>query len=147
MNSMQEYAQSALTAVTSFPCNVIVGPLAAILGLYFIRRFFAGGVCYSKASLTRRTVIITGGNTGIGKSTAIDLTKRNARIILACRDVEKGEKAVLDIRRESGNDNVVFRQLDLASLASIRQFAALILEEEPRIDILINNESLCVHTL
>ena len=149
MNSMQEYAQGTLTAVTSFPCNVIIGPLAAILGLYFIRRFFAGGVCYSKASLTRRTVIITGGNTGIGKSTAIDLAKRNARIILVCRDVEKGETAVLDIRRESGNDNVVFRQLDLASFASIRQFAALILEEEPRIDILINNAGvfLCPYTL
>ena len=149
MKSMQEYALSALTTVTSFPCNVMVVLLAVVLGFYFIRRFLAGGVCYSKASLTRRTVIITGSNTGIGKATAIDLAKRNARIILACRNVEKGEKAVLDIQRESGNDNVVFRQLDLASFASIRQFVALILKEEPRIDILINNAGIfmCPYTL
>jgi retinol dehydrogenase-12 len=44
-----------------------------------------------------------------------------------------------DIIRESGNNNVVVNQLDLASLASVRQFASEIMENEPRLDILINN--------
>jgi len=63
----------------------------------------------------------------------VDLAKRNTRVILACRSVEKGAKAAVDVRKRSRNDNVVFAQLDLASLDSIRQFAAKILEEEPQI--------------
>ena len=93
-------------------------------------------------SLDGKTVIITGANTGIGLETAVDLAKRNARVILACRSVERGEKAAVEVRKRSGNDNVVFRQLDLASLDSVRKFSDKILEEEPRIDILINNAGL-----
>ena len=116
-----------------------VGGLVAIGGLFYFRRWVAGGVCRSKARLDGKTVIITGANTGIGLETAVDLAKRNARVILACRSVERGEKAAVEVRKRSSNDNVVFRQLDLASLESVRKFASNILEEEPRIDILINN--------
>ena len=115
---------------------------AGALGLtltYLFRRWIAGGVCRSQARLDGKTVIITGANTGIGLETAVDLAKRNARVILACRSVERGEKAAVEVRKRSGNDNVMFRQLDLASLDSVRKFADKILEEEPRIDILINN--------
>ena len=116
-----------------------MGAVAVGAAFYVIRGYFAGGVCRSKALLDGKTVIITGANTGIGKETAIDLAKRNARVILACRSVEKGEKAAVEVRKRSESDNVVFQQLDLASLTSVRQFAARILEEEPRLDILINN--------
>ena len=115
------------------------GAAAFFLSLYLIKKFMAGGVCKSKARLDGKTVIITGANTGIGLETAVDLAKRNARVILACRSVERGETAAVEVRKRSGNDNVVFVQLDLASLDSVRKFAANILEEEPRIDILINN--------
>ena len=118
------------------------GILAGVLGLgslYLIRKWAAGGVCRSQARLDGKTVIITGANTGIGLETAVDMAKRNARVILACRSVERGEKAAVEVRKRSGNDNAVFVQLDLASLDSVRKFAAKILEEEPRIDILINN--------
>ena len=111
----------------------------AISGFVLFRRWAAGGVCRSKARLDGKTVVITGGNTGIGLETAVDLAKRNARVILGCRSVERGEKAAVEVRKRSGNDNVVFVQLDLASLDSVRKFAAKILEDEPRIDILINN--------
>jgi len=57
--------------------------------LIFTRRYFNGGVCYSKELLDGKTVIITGANTGIGKETAIDLARRNARVIIACRNVER----------------------------------------------------------
>lgn len=96
-------------------------------------------MCRSKARLSGKTVIITGANTGIGKETAIDMANRDARVILACRNKEKGLKAVEDIRSASGNTNVEFRELDLASLASVRIFCQQILEEESHIDILINN--------
>nr|CAH0099276.1 unnamed protein product [Daphnia galeata] len=97
------------------------------------------GVCTSTNKLTGKTVIITGANTGIGKETAIDLAKRGARVILACRDTKKALAAKNDIIQESGNDNVIVRYLDLASLRSVRLFAFEILKNEPRLDILINN--------
>ena len=127
--------------VVDFPW--LFGGLAAVaVGLgcvYLIRRWAVGGVCRSQARLDGKTVIITGANTGIGLETAVDLAKRNARVILACRSVERGETAAVEVRKRSGKDNVVFVQQDLASLDSVRKFAAKILEEEPRIDILINN--------
>ena len=115
------------------------GAFTFVSSLYLIRRFMAGAACKSKARLDGKTVIITGANTGIGLETAVDLAKRNARVILACRSVERGETAAVEVRKRSGNDNAVFVQLDLASLDSVRKFAAKILEEEPQIDILINN--------
>ena len=117
----------------------------AVIGIIFVttvvlvRRYFNGGVCYSKELLDGKTVIITGANTGIGKQTAIDLAKRNAKVIIACRSVERGKQAEKDIRNLSKNENVHFRLLDLASFASIRKFCSEVLAEEPRLDILINN--------
>ena len=118
------------------------GLAAGAVGLgcvFLIRKWAAGGVCRSQAKLDGKTVIITGANTGIGLETAVDLAKRNARVILACRSVERGETAVVEVRKRSGNNNVVFVQLDLASLDSVRKFSTRVLEDEPRIDILINN--------
>ncbi|KAM3854864.1 dehydrogenase/reductase SDR family member 13-like isoform 2-T2 [Vipera latastei] len=80
-----------------------------------------------------------GGNTGIGKATAVDLARRGARVILACRNKARGELAVYDIRRESGNSEVILMILDLANLNSVRAFAQTFLKSEPRLDILINN--------
>ena len=123
------------------------GLAAGALGLictYLIRKWAAGGVCRSQAKLDGKTVIITGGNTGIGLETAVDLAKRNARVILACRNIERGETAAVEVKKRSGNDNVVFVQLDLSSLDSVRKCATKILEEEPRIDILINNAGVMI---
>ena len=118
---------------------LVLGIVGVVLVLWMIRKWAAGGMCHSKAKLDGKTVIITGANTGIGKETAIDLAKRNARVILACRSQEKGKKAEVDVRRESGNNDVHFRQLDLSSFTSIRKFAKEVLVEESRVDILINN--------
>ncbi|KAK9412644.1 dehydrogenase/reductase SDR family member 13-like [Crotalus adamanteus] len=80
-----------------------------------------------------------GGNVGIGKATAVDLARRGARVILACRDKARGESAVCDIRRESGNSDVILMILDLANLNSVQTFAKTFLKSEPHLDILINN--------
>ncbi|KAM7396698.1 hypothetical protein PAMP_019721 [Pampus punctatissimus] len=99
----------------------------------------AGRVCHSKARLDGKTILITGSNTGIGKETAVDLAKRGARVILACRDMDRANKAAEEVRKMSQNDNVIVKKLDLASLQSVRQLAKEIQESEERLDILINN--------
>ncbi|XP_070825996.1 dehydrogenase/reductase SDR family member 13-like [Chaetodon trifascialis] len=104
--------------------------------------FVRGKQCTSKAMLHGKTVIVTGSNTGIGKTTAIDVAKRGARVILACRSKQRGEAALKEVVRESGSNQVVFMQLDLGSLKSVRSFAETFLKSEPRLDILINNAGL-----
>nr|XP_060502802.1 dehydrogenase/reductase SDR family member 13 isoform X1 [Panthera onca] len=95
--------------------------------------------CGGIASLRGRTAVVTGANSGIGKMTALELARRGARVVLACRSRERGEAAAFDLRQESGNNEVIFMALDLASLASVRAFATTFLSSEPRLDILIHN--------
>ncbi|CAL8306792.1 unnamed protein product [Boreogadus saida] len=97
------------------------------------------GPCPSKATIPGKTVVITGANTGIGKATAQELAKRGGRIILGCRDLVKCEAAAREIRGKTLNPHVYARELDLASVRSIRRFAQAINQEERRVDILINN--------
>ncbi|XP_046880220.1 retinol dehydrogenase 12 [Hypomesus transpacificus] len=93
----------------------------------------------SDERLEGKTVVVTGANTGIGKETARDLAKRGARVILACRDKTKAEKAVSDITKEVGGAKVVAGQLDLADTKSICEFAEHIYKTEKALHILINN--------
>ena len=67
-----------------------------------------GAVCKSKAMISGKTVVITGANSGIGKETAVDLARRNARVLMACRSVQRGERAAAEVRKRSNNENVVF---------------------------------------
>ncbi|XP_008708025.2 retinol dehydrogenase 13 isoform X1 [Ursus maritimus] len=111
------------------------------------RDYVAGGACPSKATIPGKTVIVTGANTGIGKQTALELARRGGNVILACRDMEKCEAAAKDIRGETLNHRVRARHLDLASLKSVREFAAKIIEEEGQVHILVNNAAVmrCPH--
>ncbi|XP_055038921.2 retinol dehydrogenase 12, like [Misgurnus anguillicaudatus] len=98
----------------------------------------------SDVTLDNKTVIITGANTGIGKHAATDLAKRGARIIMACRDMEKANEALKEVIEASGNQNVVTCRLDLADTKSIREFAEKINNEEKQVNILINNAGVMV---
>jgi NAD(P)-dependent dehydrogenase (short-subunit alcohol dehydrogenase family) len=84
--------------------------------------------------LAGRTAIVTGANSGLGLVTARELARAGARVILACRDIDKGAAAAASMIGE-----VEVRRLDLASLASVRTFAAGV--EEP-VSLLINNAGL-----
>ncbi|XP_013412744.1 retinol dehydrogenase 13 [Lingula anatina] len=132
--------------VPLIPICIAGGGAAAVL---LIKCYTGGGICRSTARLDGKTVVITGANTGIGKETAIDLAKRGARVILACRDMKKGQQALEEVSNVSESPNsVVLHHLDLASLKSVRKCADEILKKEEKIDILINNAGvmMCPYT-
>ena len=90
--------------------------------------------------LTGRVIVVTGGNSGIGKATATRLAAAGARVIITARDRPRGEAAVAAIRRAAGpTAEVEVRHLDLADLASVRTFAAGLNRDLDRLDVLVNN--------
>ena len=88
-----------------------------------------------------RRVLITGANSGIGYETALELARRGAEVILPARSSEKTSNAIARIRSEVPEAKLVPAILDLASLVSVRAFAAFIAETYPgeSLDLLINN--------
>ena len=86
-----------------------------------------------------RVVIITGATSGLGKEAARVLAGKNAHVIMALRNIEKGEAAANEVRKEFSDAEVSVRNLDLTSLASVKSFAEGILHDYDRLDILINN--------
>lgn len=85
-----------------------------------------------------KLAIVTGANSGIGWYTALELARAGADVILTARSEAKGREAVDRVRREIPQARARWEILDLASLASVRTFAAKI-GSEPKIDLLINN--------
>ncbi len=69
-----------------------------------------------------KVVIITGSNKGIGKETAKQIAKLGAKVYMACRSLDSANQAREEIVNETGNLNVFVRNLDLASVDSIRKF-------------------------
>ncbi len=83
--------------------------------------------------------LITGGNSGIGKAAAIALAQAGFQVIIACRNRERGESALKDIKRESGKEGVSLLVMDMAESASIRAAAAEFLTSQQSLDVLIHN--------
>ena len=88
---------------------------------------------------TGRTVVITGASTGLGYETASALAAKNAHVVLAVRNLDKGKDAVDRIRQATPDADVVLQELDLGSLQSVREAAEQLKSEYPVIDLLINN--------
>ncbi|HEY3467716.1 MAG TPA: SDR family NAD(P)-dependent oxidoreductase [Amycolatopsis sp.] len=85
---------------------------------------------------TGRVAVVTGANTGLGFDTAKALADHGASVVLAVRDVEKGKQAA---SRFGPGADVSVVELDLASLASVRDVSAQLHDTLPKIDLLINN--------
>jgi NAD(P)-dependent dehydrogenase (short-subunit alcohol dehydrogenase family) len=94
---------------------------------------------FALPDLTGKTFVITGANSGLGLETARALGRKNANVILACRDTDKGEEAKAAILAETPSAALEVLELDLADLASVQDFAALIRAREGKLHALINN--------
>ncbi|XP_070760147.1 retinol dehydrogenase 14 [Enoplosus armatus] len=113
--------------------------IASLVSFFILKWMKKRRYCTDLKRLDGKTVLITGGNSGIGKESAVALALRGARVIIACRDVDKAEKAVREIKFKGHSLNVLHMELDLANLRSVREFCKSFLQREKRLDILINN--------
>jgi NAD(P)-dependent dehydrogenase (short-subunit alcohol dehydrogenase family) len=94
---------------------------------------------FALPDLSDKSIIITGANSGIGYEAARALAPRGARLVLACRNLEKGTAARTAILAETPSAQLELLELDLSDLASINDFAALIRSRASQLHVLINN--------
>src|SRR3989441_1957562 len=89
--------------------------------------------------MTGKTCLITGGNSGIGKATALGLARMGANVVIVSRSKEKGEAALTDIITKSGNRNVELMLADMSSQDSVRRLAGDFKAGHEKLNLLINN--------
>ncbi|OIJ12835.1 short-chain dehydrogenase [Anaerobacillus arseniciselenatis] len=97
-----------------------------------------------KQDLFEKTIIITGGNSGIGLEAAKMLVKRGARVVLAVRNEQKGKQAKKTILAENSDALVDVMKLDLSDLKSVKDFSEQFLARFENLHILINNAGVMV---
>ncbi|XP_049298589.1 retinol dehydrogenase 14 isoform X1 [Anopheles funestus] len=116
-----------------------------LLRLYKLRKW---GWVKSNFSLQGKTFVITGANTGLGYETTKALVRRQATIVMACRNLTKANEAIGKIRTELGGTlppgALIPMELDLASFRSIRSFAGELKRTVPQLYCLVNNAGLAV---
>lgn len=112
----------------------------SLFALYRFRKFLAGGSCNIEKDLTGKNVLITGGNSGIGKETARRLLELNATIIIGSRDEKKNRETIEELSK-IGKGKIVSYKLDLSDRKSIEEFVGKVKKEvdgEP-LHYLLNN--------
>lgn len=94
-------------------------------------------------SLKGKVAVVTGANSGIGYETALELARKGAYVVLACRSEERGKQAETRLRDElamtPSAGKVEFAKLDVGSLKSVKDFADTFLQTHERLDMLVNN--------
>jgi retinol dehydrogenase 13 len=90
-------------------------------------------------SIEDKIALVTGANSGLGKSTAMGLAKLGAKVIMVCRSQEQGEIAQTEIIEASGNKSVDLILTDLSSQQAIRQLALRLMRDYEQLHILVNN--------
>ncbi|MGB2991225.1 MAG: SDR family oxidoreductase [Paenisporosarcina sp.] len=89
--------------------------------------------------MKNKVCLITGGNSGIGKATALELAKMGATVVILCRSKEKGRDAVKEIIEQSENQDIHLLIADLSNQRMVRQAADKFKEKFNKLDVLINN--------
>ena len=118
-----------------------IGITATAAAVYSLNKYFNGGQNKNFPSLQGKTIVITGGNTGLGFICAKEMVKLGpSKIVIACRDQKKAIEAIQKIMEEvgeKGNLQIEYRPLDLNDLNSVKSFAETF--KGDKIDILLNN--------
>ena len=91
---------------------------------------------------TGRLALVTGANSGLGYHTVRGLAAAGAHVMMACRSLDRGERAAADLRKQLPAAQLTLVELDLADLESVTHCAAVINEASERLDILVNNAGL-----
>jgi NAD(P)-dependent dehydrogenase (short-subunit alcohol dehydrogenase family) len=94
---------------------------------------------YESIDLSHKTIIVTGGNAGLGYEAALFFASRNATVIVGVRSVQRGEQAKSKILELVPNASIYFFECDLSNSQSIESFASIVKEKFPKIDFLLNN--------
>ena len=85
------------------------------------------------------TVLVTGGNSGLGYETVLQLARKGARVLVAARDRARGTAALERLGAEAPGSQAELAQIDLADLTSVERFADGFLAGDQELDVLINN--------
>jgi NAD(P)-dependent dehydrogenase (short-subunit alcohol dehydrogenase family) len=93
----------------------------------------------TNGSMSGRTCMITGASSGIGRSTALELARKGADLVLVCRDRGRADETVAEIRTQTGNQNVQAMLADLSSQQAVRQLARDYLATDRPLHVLVNN--------
>jgi len=91
------------------------------------------------ASMQGKRVVVTGPTSGVGEQIALQLAEMGAELVLACRDLQKGDKLAAEITHLGAAPQPVVMAVDLSSQQSIRELAREIQAKYPHLDVLINN--------
>jgi NAD(P)-dependent dehydrogenase (short-subunit alcohol dehydrogenase family) len=89
--------------------------------------------------MAQYVVLITGGNSGLGKATALELARTGATVVITARNADRGARAVADLKAHAQSDRVHCINMDLASFASVQNGAYEFCRCFDRLDVLINN--------
>ena len=89
--------------------------------------------------LTGKTIIVTGGNSGLGFESVKAFVNNGAKVVMASRSLEKAEKAKTEILRNNPGGSVELGALNLSDLSSVRRFANEFKSKHDRLDVLLNN--------
>ncbi|PWY99142.1 NAD(P)-binding protein [Testicularia cyperi] len=90
-------------------------------------------------NLTGRVVVVTGGNSGLGETSCLELARKGAKVYMASRTESKADDAISKIKQAVPDADIHFLQLDLTDLTAVRKSAEQFLSQEKRLDILLNN--------
>lgn len=90
-------------------------------------------------ALDQKVAIVTGANSGLGYESALALARKQATVVMACRNMDKGQKALEQVKAKVPNAKLHLMKLDLSSLASVKEFVDTFQQEFDKLDILLNN--------
>jgi retinol dehydrogenase-14 len=93
----------------------------------------------SSSAMSGKVVMVTGANSGIGKATSVALASMGAHVVMVCRNQERGESAMEQVKRESGNQGVELMVCDLSLMANVRRLASEFAASHTALHVLVNN--------